>query len=292
MNGNTHASYSDTVARLVCDHGFAPQAREILLRDDCRREFVGCSTMPDRVSEVSMISPATTPKTEICGHGLASFEHFQIDGRGYSFRRDQSLGPLSEIGSILSEMVLVKVALSTGGTPPPMSGLLDPSPFAEAFATQPDRDLGDFVFPSAARSAEYWVKAARYWLAEKNLVGFARCAGYMLHFVQDCHVPHHTWGVLLDGHTTWENQLEFEWDQISKEICEANMIESYLTRALSSDLVVYSGLGPGDCCERATSWVTAVFGGRRSLGECPGDVAMRVSVRALAASLVSLKSLF
>lgn len=311
LNGATHVAYGKTVARLIVAHGFAPAAARFLTTPEERAPFIEACALPDLVHEVACNLPGAGPQTDLLGHGLSSFQHFQIFQRGYRWHDDPSLSlgdtaeavagllaalaPLPGLGlvadlasaaSALARIAGLRISVSDSEPQPPVTGLLRDAPMRAALAQQPGFSIGTFCFPSAASGASFYGLASRRWADQGVATGWRRCAGYALHLVQDSCVPHHAWGVLLFGHADWEDALQAAWHETLTEVLEANLFEATIAKTVACDLTDVAGcLSLAELCEANAAWAVTRFGTAHHLEECPGDVALRVSIRAIAASV-------
>lgn len=286
MNGPTHSSYCWTAAVLIDSLGLAPEAARFLRGTD-HATFVRAGALPDQVCEVCCHVPGDGQVSELFAHPLAAFQHFLADGRGYRWLDDVSLPAVGRVAAAGAANV-ADLYVTEGDKPPrpPLTGNLDDTPMHMAVAGQPDTEVGTFRFPSAAQVAEYWARGALSWAGQGNVQGWQNCAGYVCHLVQDCLVPHHAWGCLLYGHQPWEDQLQRAWHETITEVRDAGLIASELLPAVRDDLGILSHVGSVDAlCSTNAAWARGYFGPPHDLPECPGDVALRVSVRAVAASI-------
>jgi hypothetical protein len=290
VNGATHESYAKATARLVLAHGFAPAAVPLLSEKATRDQFLSASSMPDSVQEVSVRVPGDGEQTDLFEQNLSSLGHFQLEGdRGYLLTADSSLYVPGAAAAALG-MGRCRVSSSEDGIRPPLAGLLDERPIALACRAQDGETLGVFRFPSAAQGAEYFARGARYWLSEGNLAGARGCLGYACHFVHDVLVPHHAWGSILDGHQDWENAQEREWLRtIVKVQVDNNLFADTVGKSVRRELGAMTSVTVGDLCREGAAWARHKFGEPRHLDECTGDVALDVSIRAIAASVRALE---
>jgi hypothetical protein len=313
LNGYTHEEYAKAVARLIVSHGFAPGAARFLQED--RSEFIEAASLPDRVDEVACAVPGHGRVTSLLGHGMSSFEHFQAFQRGYRWVDDPSLslgvaaevaakvlaalvpipglglvaGAVADLASTSSALAKVggfRISVNDSGIRPPLVDFVRDTPMRLAVAQQPGWSLGTFCFPSAASVASFYALAAQRWALVGSPTGWRSCAGYAVHLVQDCCVPHHAWGALLMGHSEFENNLQDAWHQTFAEVLEANLFASTIARAVEIELArMTSCCLVADLCEANAAWSVAKFGEAHELAECPGNVALAVSIRAVASSV-------
>jgi hypothetical protein len=284
VNGATHEQYAKVTAHLVRARG---GVLGDLLRDG-RNEFVTAASLPDRVHEVACSVPGGGARVELFGHGLSSCEHFQREVQaGYRWMEDGSLSVVGAPSAAMTAAAGMRIAVHDEDPRPPLTPLWRPTPMALALRAQPGRALGFFEFPSAGAVADFYAAAAQSWARDEgNAVGWRRCAGYALHFVQDACVPHHAWGVLLYGHASWEDELQAAWHRVLVDTVEGDLVDSTLAPAVASELRGLQGLRHvSEVCEANAAWSRARFGAPHDLPECPGGVALRVSVRAIAASI-------
>jgi hypothetical protein len=251
--------------------------------------FIDAGSLPDRVCEVAIAVPGEELRTEIAGHGLSSFQHFQLEaGTGYRWSSDASLA-LSTVTALASQIAGMRVVENRNGLRPPLADNTEPSPIERAVAAQPGFTLGVFRFPSAGESASFYADAAKNWARARNSAGFARCAGYACHFVQDACVPHHARGVLLHGHCSWEDELQVYWRETYEEVVQANLFVTTIKNAVERELADLRGFATvGAVVEANAHWARRHFGPSVDLPECPRDQTLRVSIRALASSVMAL----
>jgi hypothetical protein len=283
----THESYSKVTRSLIVRHGFAPSVVDLLSDATTADEFVTAAALPDLVNELACQVPGLGPQTSMLGHNLASLEHFQrADGRGYYWPGDESLTVAGRLVETAAAVAQAHVTVNHTGEPAPLVPMLDPPPVVASVASQPSATVCSCDFPSAALGAAYYGEAARQWAAQGNTAGWRRCAGYALHFVQDCLVPHHAWGCLLYGHAAFEDELEARWARTLTDTVEAGLVGSQLAHAVWRELHPLDGATSLDAlCQSLAMATRAHFGGPTNLAECSGDVALAVSVRAVAASV-------
>jgi hypothetical protein len=283
------------VARLVIEHGFAPAFRRFLLSPADRREFWTAASLPDRVGEVAVYLPGEGFQLEILGHGLASFQHFQhATGAGYCWRDDSSLTGVGEaIAPLVMRAAGMRVMACQEGEHTPLTGLAEDSPISIACAEQQRATLGDFRFPSAGMSTEFWHRSVCYWLSSDNGPGVRRGLGYLLHFIHDALVPHHAWGWLLHGHAAFEDALELEWTNTMIGLeADPAVLGVSLTRVVGEALAELRRWKTiGELCAAGGAWSRATFG-RHARDVCPGDDATRISIQAIAASIRALEIAF
>jgi len=282
MNGPTHELYAKATALLILEHGFAPLARRWLL--DGHPEFWTAASLPDQVHEVACDVPAEGLRTELLGHNLASFEHSQP---GYRWTQDISLSLAGPLSAAIMAAADMRIVSQLADPQAPLAPLLRPSPMVAAAGVQVGKTLGFFEFPAASEGAQFFADAARSWaFDEDNGTGWRRCAGYALHFVQDACVPHHAWGALFYGHQAWEDALELAWARLWVDTVNGGLVGSELAPAVASELQDLEGAASvAEVCQVNAAWACHRFGQPHDLPECPGDVALRVSVRAIAASI-------
>lgn len=151
------------------------------------------------------------------GHNFAAFTHFCKPVkddlgwvyRGYCYNRDESLPQLP-----LPNRRVIASPQAWG--PPIPSTLWDAEPLDAVLRVLDGHAsiaADHMTFPTAANMAE-WVQAA--WddvfdAEDRDSYEHNILAGYMLHFVQDCCVPHHVLGVLLAGHSEFEAAIDDLW---------------------------------------------------------------------------------
>jgi len=287
MNGQTHEQYGKAAARLILTCGLAPSV-EPYLREG-RPDFLAACSMPDRATEVTLVGPGVADVTDVLGHNLNSFRHFQCVDRGYRWLGDDSLSIAAEVVAAAAAVAGLRMVAYDGGLKPPLSGLLRDSPLVGSLRHQPGATIGSFRFPSAGEEAGYWLTAARRWAADGNMTGWRRCAGYACHHVQDACAPHHSWGVLLYGHSAWEDALEVEWHRALAGIISTETVGSELAPAVRKEMEEITENRVSELCVANALWARRVFGEPRDLHDCAGDAALRVSVRAVAATVRALE---
>lgn len=151
------------------------------------------------------------------GHNFAAFTHFckPVEDeagwsfRGYNYSRDASLPqlPLPDKHVTAEPYAWGPPILSTFWDDEPLAALLN---VLEGHASTAADHL---TFPTAANMAS-WVELNYEELdaaPDRSTDEQAILAGYMLHFVQDCCVPHHVLGVLLAGHSEFEAAIDDLW---------------------------------------------------------------------------------
>lgn len=286
MNSPTHSSYAWTAGVLIDSLGLAPEAARFLRGTD-RATFVRAAALPDQVCEVCCHVPGDGVVSELWGHPLAAFQHFLVDGKGYRWLDDVSLSAIGRVATAgAADVANLYVVEGERPLRPPLTGNLDDTPMHQAVAGQPDTEVGTFRFPSASQLAEYWARGACYWAVQQNVQGWQNCAGYVCHLVQDCLVPHHAWGCLLYGHQDWEDQLQRSWHETLTEVRDAGLIAAELLPAVRDDLGILASVGTvAALCSANAAFARNYLGPPHDLHDCPGDVALRVSVRAVAASI-------
>jgi hypothetical protein len=294
VNAAVHESFAKASARLVLAHGFAPKAVPMLLAD--REQFWKAAAQPDDVQEVGIHVPGDGKQTDLLGQNPSSLGHFQRENdEGYLLSSDPSLY-VGGIAAELASLAHLRVLTNDGGTRPPLTGLLEDRPIVAACATQPGETIGKFLFPSCAAGADYFARGARRWIedialtAEVRVAGARCCLGYALHFVHDSHVPHHAWGSLLGGHQEWEDAQEREWLRtLAKVQTDNQLFEETVAKAVRRELAHMRTTTVGDLCREGAAWARGKFGDPRRLEECPGNVALDVSIVAIAASVRALE---
>jgi hypothetical protein len=285
MNAPTHLSYAETVIRLVRGFGMAPFAKPFL--SDHVDDFVQWAGMPDRVHEVAANVDGAMV-TQVGKHDFSSFEHFEVQGAGYEWARDPSLGVLGTLAGDLAKLAGLRL-VAYGDLPrPPLGGLTMTTPMQEAAAKYGQAPVAEFIFPRAGIGAAFWVAVARRFALANDAEHWRRAAGYGLHFVEDSCVPHHSWGALLFGHADFENALEAQWRQTIDEVVTAGMLGTTIVPAVRAELADLEHVAsPEALCAANADWARRVYGQPHDLAACPGDVALRVSVRAIAASVLA-----
>jgi hypothetical protein len=313
MNSYTHEEYAKATARLILSDGFAPAAKRFLLEG--HPQFTDSAALPDLVHEVALVVPGRPPFTELLRHGLSSFQHFQIYQRGYRWQDDPSLAlggtaetiakvigalaPLPGLGILigavadpqaatgaLARVAGLRLTISESDPRPPFTGLSGATPMRDALAQQPGFPIGSFYFPSAASGCAFYARAAVHWASVGDLVNWRICAGYVMHLLQDCCAPHHVWGVLLFGHAEWEDAMQAAWHEVLAEVLADRSFGEHIGKAVRNELQFLTGItSVAELCEVNAAWTATRFGSAQELSECPGNVALRVSVRAVAASV-------
>lgn len=227
-------------------------------------EFAAHAAEPDRLADIVVTMPGRGPVANFHGQQFSSLTHFVP---GYRWDADKSLGVLDGVG----DLAMWAAGCRVYGTSAPM---------IRAQVVQPKTTLDDFIFPSAAAMASHWSTSP--WLAPEN--------AWACHCVQDACIPHHAWGTLLWGHQSFEDDCEREWFTHRRELklasdpagCAAafrKLVESVDIRAKTVEGIANSN----------AEWARSEFGQAHRLEECGPVEALQVCVRAIAATVASLK---
>jgi len=286
-NGRTHEEIGKAAARLVLTCGLTPSAMSLLLEG--RPDFIAACSLPDRVDEVACVLPGEGPQTVLLGHNLSSFRHFQVGERGYRWLADDSLSIGGALVAAAGAVIGAQIVEYRNGLRPPPTGLEGATPLERALLEQPGATVGTFRFPSAGEEADHYAQGARYWLANGSPDPARRCAGMVAHLVTDACCPPHGWGQILHGHAAFEDALEAQWHETLAEMIEAEQVADVLAPAVREELADIKATSIEDLCIENSLWTRRAFGEPRDMPECPGDVALRLSVRAVAATLRALE---
>lgn len=286
MNGSTHSAFARILANLATYHGLAPRAHDLLLAD--RDLFARSTVLPDNVIDVAIRMPVGELATEILGHATAPLCHFEP---GYDWGKDPSLSVAGALVDAAAHLCGATVELRGDGLRPPQVPMAELCPFAHSLALQSHREVTHFRFPSASQMAAFYGRGARLWLADRNVPGWLGCAGYALHLVQDCCIPHHARGALLAGHTAFENRLEQHFEQDFGD--GTGDVNPDLIAAVRRDLLAVQDCRTvAELCIRCAGWSRAKWPDLDALGNPDNDVsiaALAICTRALAASVRAIE---
>jgi hypothetical protein len=280
VNSDHHASLTKCALRYAITHGIIP--RHLVETAEERAAVVAGSVLPDLVDDV-----LCGGKPVQFGHNLTSLQHSQP---GYRWQSDPSLSILGEPSGWLTALAGMRITLNPNPTkPPPLSGLLLPSPMDHAISGKPMCALGSFLFPSAAEVAEFYGTAACTWTDRyANPVGWRACLGYLLHSIQDSCVPHHAWSALLFGHQDFEDSAETLWVRDIAEIEQLGQVDAMHVH-VGRELADITATTLADICVQNAAWAVHRWGQPHYLGTCPDNDAMAVSMRAIAASVHAIE---
>jgi hypothetical protein len=273
--------------------------------DATRWQYKQAASLPDRIRDTEVELPDFFhDKYSVAGHNLSSFQHFHCSDkngtRGYLWREDASL---TLIGDVLSERILelfhahVLYLPDRTGEAPPAYPDGRPTPMARSFAKQQDVTLGDFVFPRASEIAEFYAGLAKDAWAARNFELWRRACGFTLHFVHDALVPQHCWGVLLYGHSDWEDKIDALWTILLRETqLSSNPSQVYtdnIARRVSKDLAssdLTSATSVAKVVEANVAFTSKWCGGSpKDLPDCSMVDGLYVCCRAVASSIRSLQ---
>lgn len=202
MNGSTHIDLSLVAAETVK----WPGDRKLLARS---------AAFPDEVATVYVEGVGA----HLFGRNLESLKHFckLVDGKpqGYGLQLDPSL-PHLDISRKLVES-------RPGGWPWPVTPTLAQNePFAilmRDLAASHSNCQADEVTYTAASTMAHWCEVVLRSLPpefapESKQKAMDTVAGWALHFIEDCCVPHHAGGMLLAGHAEFEAEQQVMWERL------------------------------------------------------------------------------
>ena len=159
------------------------------------------------------------------GKNIASFTHFcrpvlgteGVRFEGYGYKIDRSVPHFD-----LSNRKVVPAPKEWGFPIAQDESLLLDEPLAKLIATLTDPatkgciEADELTYPTAANMAAWASKAAEKLRGGGQLSQKAidTLAGWIMHFVEDCCVPHHAEGLCLKGHQGYEGDLEERWREM------------------------------------------------------------------------------
>lgn len=252
VNGDHHIDLTLLACHYVGLYGAAAKA------------FAGHAAEPDELDDVLVTIPGKGPVGEFHGQRFSSLTHFVP---GYRWDADKSLGVLDGIG----DLAMWAAGCYVGGSSAPM---------VLAVIGNPRTTLEDFPFPSGASMGSHWSTFAP-WSPQR---------AWECHMVQDACIWHHATGRLLDGHRSFENQLEAEWfrrRRLARLASDENAFAAGLRASVESEII--HGRTVEEIIYENAEWARRWPKGFADHGECTGDTALAVCVRAIASTLAALR---
>jgi len=196
MNGTTHVDISLVAAKATDFY--------------CEKVVAKAAKFPDSVRNIQVQGVGA----HLWGHNFACLAHFcrpEVNiFKGYNWKHDSSLPSL--------DLPDRDVQPHPEEWPILPQKWRDKDPMWRLIKTLTDPDskgsiAADEITYSTAASMAFWLTEA-YAFAFKpkmHTEEAANVAGWILHFVQDCAVPHHAWGTLLNGHSEFESACADRW---------------------------------------------------------------------------------
>jgi len=251
MLGATHVDLSLTVLQALGWKGDAKLAAKNAAYPDAVRSIevqgVGCSLL---------------------GHCFAAWAHFERDGKyGYSWPSDRSIPDLD----IIDRKVIPHP--EAWGFPVPESFILrEPLAVLVHDLTQPGHEgpiqADRITFPAASIMAEWVYEMYLVWAKDsaspRRREALDTLAGWLMHLAaQDPAVCFHADGLLLDGHSAFEGDVDEQWhrmkasgeiDRLLKTLIPAdNAPDGLLPRALAESTATDAVVAP--CRLKACRWL-------------------------------------
>jgi hypothetical protein len=193
MNETTHRSISEAVVYMITRQQHTAAVAG---------EF---ASYPDEVDDIGVKDVGI----EFAGRAFCSLSHFCVPAgprsfRGYNWSLDKSLQPVRGVSLTLPKRDVYCVTDGWWR----FVGIKQCEQHPLACLVRDLKGKGtlaadDFTFPTAASMAD--------WLAKSCRRPGAALLGCLLHFAQDAVVYHHSAGVLLNGHASWEGALQEAW---------------------------------------------------------------------------------
>lgn len=237
-------------------------AADIVGWGDMKAECKSAS-FPDEIQAISVAGIGT----RIFGCNLASLTHFCIPVHGndrftgYCWHRDDSMPhidlPDRDVSCNYMAWVRSYGLVSDYAEQEPLFQLIR---VLRTPSTHGTTAADELTYPTAAVMAGWLAQAIE---KKQFLNSGTDIVGWCLHFVQDCCVPHHAKGFLLQGHAAYESNLYEHWIQTRYAKTSEFMLwkdaadtgEKRLPRDLAQEQAVISHasstLSLQGCCERA-----------------------------------------
>lgn len=195
----------------------------------------------------------------------SALTHFQRrDGSGYLLISDPSLGPLSTVGEVATQLAGTWVS----GRSEPMRA---------ACLIQQGRALADFRFPSLSRMGAHHAKS-------KDPVQKGRAC----HMIQDACMWPHVVNQLLGGHQELEDEQEDFWDDHRRRL-KASGSDKVLCDAVRAELAGITAPTVEDLINANVSWTLQRFGEHRRLEDWTDTDYLATCIRAVASTMRGLQ---
>lgn len=246
MNGSVHIDLS-FVAATIAEW---PGDRRLLARQ---------AAYPDEVASLAVEGYGA----HLFGRNLESLTHFcwMRDGKpqGWGLHLDPSLPHL--------DLSRKRALARPEAWPWPVDDVLRQNlPLAVLLraleASHSTTEADELTFPSASNMAAWCevvlMSLPKEWSAEQRGNAISTVAGWALHYVEDCCVPHHAGGMLLGGHAEFEAEQQQVWELLRRknapQLHRDPPRQAVVLRSLAERCAAESFVAKSVLCRRRWFW--------------------------------------